>query len=226
MCGGTYVEIGGLDGVTYSNSHVFNRAPALGTWKGVLVELSPINYAKLRTNRPNEIAAINAAVCKAVRVLHIVQDKGAVSGVWELADPDFRQQWWPNIKDPEGLSTVDCKPLATLLDERTVAEDNAVNRDLVHDATHDTYFFDFFSLDVEGAEWSVLQSVDWDRTIFGYIFVEADGHDKKKESNIISFLISKGYVYLGSMNRSNWFVNKDFHLIYGDVVETTTPVKE
>jgi hypothetical protein len=35
LCNGTYVEIGGLDGVTISNSYVFNKE--LG-WKGVLIE--------------------------------------------------------------------------------------------------------------------------------------------------------------------------------------------
>jgi hypothetical protein len=36
LCGGTYIEMGGLDGVTYSNSYVFNKSPL--NWTGVLVE--------------------------------------------------------------------------------------------------------------------------------------------------------------------------------------------
>jgi hypothetical protein len=36
LCGGTYIEMGGLDGITYSNSYVFNKSPL--NWTGVLVE--------------------------------------------------------------------------------------------------------------------------------------------------------------------------------------------
>ncbi len=36
MCNGTYIEMGALDGVRFSNTYVFNRALE---WKGVLIEL-------------------------------------------------------------------------------------------------------------------------------------------------------------------------------------------
>mmetsp|Transcript_2673 Transcript_2673/g.4547 ORF Transcript_2673/g.4547 Transcript_2673/m.4547 type:complete len:187 (+) Transcript_2673:1-561(+) len=42
LCSGTYLEMGGLDGVSFSNTHVFNKV--LG-WNGVLVELGPKNFA-------------------------------------------------------------------------------------------------------------------------------------------------------------------------------------
>ncbi len=60
LCGGSYIEMGALDGLQFSNSHVFNKAL---DWKGLLVELSPSNYEKLVNNRRNEIAVVHAAVC-------------------------------------------------------------------------------------------------------------------------------------------------------------------
>ena len=41
-------------------------------------------------------------------------------------------------------------------------------------------FFDSFSLDVEGAELSVVESIDFGRVGFGVIFLEADEYNKMK----------------------------------------------
>ena len=61
---------GGFDGERYSNSYLFHKALA---WNGVLVEASPVNYAKMIENRPNETAnANNAGVCAEERDLHWV----------------------------------------------------------------------------------------------------------------------------------------------------------
>jgi len=89
-CGGTYVELGALDGVTYSNTYLFNKA--LG-WKGVLIELSPKNFASLKKNRPDELALINGAVCSQEGTVHYVDQQssvaGATSGVWEFFRSSF-----------------------------------------------------------------------------------------------------------------------------------------
>jgi hypothetical protein len=69
LCGGTYIKLGGLDGVRYSNSHVFNKA--LG-WKDVLIELREDNFKQLVVNCPDKIAAINAGVCSQTKTLHEV----------------------------------------------------------------------------------------------------------------------------------------------------------
>lgn len=59
LTNGTYLEIGGLDGVTFSNSYVFNKDLQ---WRGVLIEISASNFGQLVHNRPNEIANIHAGV--------------------------------------------------------------------------------------------------------------------------------------------------------------------
>ena len=38
LCGGTYVELGALDGVRFSNSYLFHFTR---DWKGVLIEIMP-----------------------------------------------------------------------------------------------------------------------------------------------------------------------------------------
>lgn len=61
--GGTIVESGALDGLQYSTSFAFEIA--LG-WSSVHIEASPVNYEKLRRNRPSS-RNIHAALCSRPR---------------------------------------------------------------------------------------------------------------------------------------------------------------
>ena len=49
MCNGTYLELGGLDGIRKSNTYLFNKGLH---WKGILIEASPTNYKSLQRQRP------------------------------------------------------------------------------------------------------------------------------------------------------------------------------
>ena len=197
LCSGTYLEMGGLNGVRFSNTYVFNKV--LG-WNGVLVELGPQNFAALQKNRPNEIANVHAGVCGEKKTLHYVE-KAAVGGIWEFSSPSFRDQWWKGVK-LEDTPKIECEPLKDILEKH---------------ATNTTYF-DFFSLDIEGAELDALFSLDYSRVGFGIIFVEADGHNKMKNNALRTFLEQQGYTFLWSKDRSDWFINNNFHSIYEDLI--------
>jgi FkbM family methyltransferase len=201
LCGGTYLELGGFDGVKHSNSYVFNKA--LG-WKGVLIELKEGNYEKLLVNRPGEIAAINAGVCSRTQTLHEVTAQNRMAGgIWEFTAPSFREQWWKGITlDSPGVREIECNTLDNLL------------------LKYAPYIsvFDFLSLDVEGAELSVLESINYDRVQFGIVFVEADEHNQMKNFAMRKFLESKGYTFLFDYARSYWFVNDNFYEIYKGLV--------
>lgn len=200
LCGGTYIEMGGLDGITFSNSYVFNKE---FQWKGLMVELGPNNYEKLRINRPNEIATINAGVCGKAQTLHYVE-RGPVGGIWEFSNEAFRQKWWKGITitDLNYVKTVECTPLKTILDN------NVGN----------TTYFDFFSLDIEGGEYDALLSLDFNKYGFGFLVVEADDTNKLKNMALRSYLEQNGYTYLDLWNRSDWFMNRDFHSIYSELL--------
>jgi len=193
-CGGTYVELGALDGDICSNTYAYNKA--LG-WKGVLVELVPASFAKLKVNRQDELAVVHAAVCEQEGQVHFVERESATSGVWEFAAPSFRSQWWGNLKLSETV-LIDCLPLRTILGQ--------VNKD--------NFFADFFSLDVEGAELVVLQSIDFRRAAFGIVIVEADEHNEFKNLLVKAFLASKGYIFLKHLVNSDWFVNSQISTFY------------
>jgi hypothetical protein len=79
-------------------------------------------------------------------------------------------------------------------------------------------YFDFFSLDIEGAEYEALASLDFSNVAFGIIFIEADSHNERKNLAVRNLLQSNGYIFCESMHRSDWFVNSAFASIYKDFV--------
>lgn len=195
LCNGTYLELGALDGSIYSNTFVFHKA--LG-WKGVLIELSPKNFESLVQNRPNDIK-VHAAVCNTKQTVHFVQN-GATSGVWEFAPDSFRKYWWNGV-DLKNTTPIQCEPLRDILSKHS-----------------DIQYFDIFSLDVEGAELEVLQSIDFTKTGFGVILIEADEHSSDKNYAVQKLLRQNGYIFFDHYQRSDWFVNERYNEIYARFV--------
>ena len=194
ICGGSYIELGALNGVTFSNSHIFSKV--LG-WSGVLIEASPINAAKLIENRPND-TCINAAVCQTRGTVHYLEG-GAVGGIWEFMGGNFRNRWHKD-KTLLDASKVPCAPLSEIIRKHTEQE-----------------FFDFLSLDVEGGEFSVIQTIP--PLKFGMVIVEADGENVRKNSMVETFLSRRGYVRIHKVLGNNQiYVNPQFDEIYSNIV--------
>jgi hypothetical protein len=91
-------------------------------------------------------------------------------------------------------------------------------RKILREHVGETSYFDFYSLDVEGAELTVLQSIDFDKVGFGIIFLEANGDNHRKNLAVHAFLFNKGYVFMMSAKNSDWFMNKEFANIYKSVL--------
>ena len=125
----------------------------------------------------------------------------ALFGFEEFADPEFKKKWWSEGQ-LQNAQVIKCKTLEQIL------LDNVGPR----------FYFDFFSLDVEGAELSVLRSINFDRVAFGVILVEADEHNPSKNLDVRNLLESHGYNYLEDKFRSSWFVNKDFSVLYEGLI--------
>jgi len=208
LCGGKYMEMGALDGVRFSNSYAFYASPTLN-WRGVNVELIPDNYEKLIVNRPLDLANVHAAVCDKTETLHYVHTKSnAVGGIWEFASAAHREKWFGDVK-LEDATPIQCSPLQDILDQ-------AVGTD--------KFFFDFYSLDIEGAEISALHGINFEQTGFGVLVIERHAN-KEDNDEVASFLASKGYDIMPKAfhtegcggSRNLWYINRDFDKIYGQV---------
>ena len=199
LCGGTYVELGGLDGVRFSNSHLFHHG--LG-WKGMLIEPNPKSFAALQKNRPKD-DTFNFAICsRSSEVTFVDSGEGAVTGVIEFMAPSFVRDWHGRTAEKNTEYTkIRCEPFSKIL-ERSFLNTGVK-------------IIDFLSLDVEGAEFEVLKTIDFGKVGFGVIFYEADEHNPVKNQAMISFLEERGYPFRQHALRSNFHVNVEWHNIYG-----------
>jgi len=194
------LESGALDGVLFSTSFAFEQA--LG-WRSIHIEAGPANYELLIQNRPLALN-IHTALCANPTTLHFLQhfSKDPVAGIYEFMSPTFKTKFWPDIAvednsvaaDPRS-TPISCTPLATLLDR-------------FHVPRH----IDLWVLDVEGAELSVLQTVDLSAVHIDVIVVELDGSNEVKDDKVIAHLTSKGYAVTArtvsseGLPRNTWFV--------------------
>ncbi len=188
---GFFLEMGAVDGLWASNTHMFEKA--LG-WRGLLVEGNPQSFPRIADNRPNALA-VHAAVCadtnRTVQYTWEGNGRLATQGVWEYMHDTFRKKWHNNGK-PRKLVKVRCQRLDDILDALGI----------IH--------VDLFSLDVEGAELEVMHTFPFDRVGLSAMFAEADGWDEPKERALISLMQQQGFVYDGRHNTSDWFYHPAF----------------
>jgi FkbM family methyltransferase len=175
---GFFLDIGAHDGRTYSNSFIFEQ---LG-WRGVCVEPLPAVFERLRQNRRCD--CYQAALA----------DRSAPEAVFVHA---------------EGVDT-----LSALESEMAGGHENWIIREggrperikvramtfpelMAHYPLIRTV--DFLSLDVEGAEMSILRTIDFEAYDFGLITVECIGEKSGEGEELRAFMASRGYGVLADL---------------------------
>lgn len=182
--GGVFVELGATDGVYNSNTLYYERN--LG-WTGLLIEPIPwyFTHGQLKENRPNSICeqvAIDTNEGEADLFL-IKEDfeyyrynngyAGGHSGLNKYYEPKQRERV-NNLPCEKTLLTVPCVPLQKLLDKYKIDH------------------VDYLSLDVEGGEAAVLNSIDFNKVSIDVITIE-DHWDNQTIHECIEKLIDLGY---------------------------------
>lgn len=185
---GTFVEIGALDGHTFSNTRVLNKCHG---WNGLLVEANLNNYEQLllKMDRPN-VKVIHSAVCESPETwANFTKDGGAVAADMSLVSKHFQRRW-AHLNHPTRTQRVPCAPMSTLL--------------------HGYEHVDFFSLDVEGAEFAVVNTIDFSAITIDTFCVELDHHDVEKDQRVVRLLEQKGYKRCATngSQRNGWFRKK------------------
>lgn len=173
---GVILESGAFDGVTYSNSYMFE---VFAHWTPIHVEADPRNFFKLVRSRPESIN-IHAALCSESKLLHYTNDKGGqIQGFVEFMPEKFLKMWHPALyKDRsliQTLPTVQCVRVKKLLQEINVQR------------------IDVWILDIEGAELSALHGTDFASVRISTIVMECDGKDETKDVDKTNFLKGHGY---------------------------------
>ena len=140
---GTFIEVGGNDGITQSNTYVLEK---YFNFNGILVEPSKIEYNKsLMVRRCN---IYNKALVS-------FDYKGStVFGDFGETSCSLMSSIAGKRTNSNKLIEVEATTLQSILDELNIK------------------YVDFFSLDVEGYELEVLKGIDFNKVIFDYILIE------------------------------------------------------
>ncbi|MFY7729232.1 MAG: FkbM family methyltransferase [Flavobacterium sp.] len=175
---GTYIELGALDGVLYSNTKFFEDQ--LG-WTGVLIEPHPIQFQRLQQTRPNNVLCNDLVSCKTEpqTFRFFTNGMAAISGIENTIPSLHFDLWFDSIEYSDlPQSALDIKP-------RTLSE--------IIKCTNYTHF-DLLSLDVEGHEYEVLQS--WDFSVpIDVILIEMLGRNAERDELCRQILRDNGYVF-------------------------------
>lgn len=179
---GVFLELGALDGQTYSNTKFFEESMG---WTGVLIEAIPDACAKIKQNRPNSKIYNNIVSTKSE--LMEIYVNGAVSSVKEHTTPEFFTGWHKG----NNIQTI-------FVPSRRLD-------DILHDAGVSR--IDFWSLDVEGSEYDVLQTMDWTIPVY-VICMEVYGGDSSEMNEKCRVILRKhGFVLSGLIAHNEVWVN-------------------
>lgn len=162
----TYLEIGGADGYTHSNTYSLQRF--LG-WTGTLVEPDPLQFKLLKLSRPGN-TLINAAISPRDTDesldLRIV---GQLSSLVGHEGDDIHQTHRLNSSEIVKVRAISLSKILT-----------------------ETQYI-YFSLDVEGAELSILQSIDWDEILKPQVITVEHNFRLDHKAKLLSLLTGHGY---------------------------------
>ena len=168
---GYFVDIGAHDGVTFSNSKFFED---LG-WDGVCIEPNPIVFSLLESNRN----------CKCVE--KAISDSKKISQFFQIIDgPDMLSGLVDEFTDT-GIHRIN-QELKDAVDGFDYIN---VECDLFENIVSQNHI-DFLSLDTEGNEMKILQSIDFEKFNIDVITLENNEYDNKFQL----YLKDKGYDFI------------------------------
>jgi FkbM family methyltransferase len=172
---GFYVDVGAYNGIDYNNTLYFEKN---NNWKGINIEPIKKVFDSLVMNRPNDIN-INCAVCNHDGETEFYLNKGhteMLSGIKDNYDKRHLERL--NNENICYFSTtqiinVITKKLETIFDENNISHIN------------------YLSIDVEGAEFEVIKSINFDKVFIDVIGFENNYLDVSMP--IIKYLENNGF---------------------------------
>lgn len=197
---GVFVEVGALDGFGASNTWFFEKER---NWSGLLIEPNPIEFNKM-VNHPRDLShKENCAISDIEQEITFLSIEGpcnVLSGIKEfynLQHIDRINRELEMYKNyPEGHE---------LYSRKEEIKMKAVRLQSLFDKYGITKV-DLISIDVEGAELQVLNSIDFSKTSIDVLLIE-NNYGLQKETE---FLINRGYKLLGNIQWDSVFVKNDF----------------
>ena len=175
---GFYVDVGAHDGISINNTLYFEKN---NNWRGINIEPIKKVFDKLVINRPNNIN-LNCAVCNNDGETDFLCNIGyteMISGIKDNFDiRHLHRLQRENIQygSITEVIKVETKKLETILHDNDISHIN------------------YLSIDVEGAEFEVIKSINFDKVFIDVIGFENNYNDVSVP--IVEYLQNKGFVII------------------------------
>ena len=170
--GGFFVDVGAYDGIKFSNTYLLEKEY---NWNGICIEPGRRFYQKLI-----DVRSTTCIECA------IYRESGLELEFIDCGDDDEKGSMLSGLSLSASYRTKNNAKETYLVKTKTLneilIENNAPN------------FIDYISIDVEGAETSVLMSIDFNKYTFGYITIEFNNNSYLK-GVIDNILTANGYIF-------------------------------
>ena len=173
---GFWVDVGAHDPFRFSNTKMFSDRG----WTGINIDAMPGAIEKFKKARPRDVN-VNVGVGPEKGELDYYMFADYATNTFSR---DFAERMSANGANLLGTRKVQVKPLREILDEH-VPKDRHI---------------DFFSIDTEGLDLTILQSNDWKLYRPDYILIEIHTGGKNWEipsCSITKYLNDHGYAFAG-----------------------------
>lgn len=167
--GGQFLDVGAHDGIATSNTYALESQL---DWGGVCIEANPALAKQCEINRPKS-CVIQAAVWSEEKLVEFELPHSGNDFLSRIGGIPHNENYFASDFREVKTISITAQPLSKLL-----------GVGILH--------FNYFSLDVEGAELEALKGIAWERTSFDYIALEF-GHRNDFLKDIIHYLEPKGY---------------------------------
>jgi FkbM family methyltransferase len=188
---GFFVDVGAHDGVSINNTLFFEKSH---NWTGINIEPITDVYSKLASNRPTCVN-LCCAVSDSDGTAEFIFNRGyteMISGLKDHYDPRHAARLQRELNYHKGSSdtiTVPTKRLSTIFKEHNVSRVN------------------YLSIDVEGAEFAVIRSID-----FNAVFIDVIGFENNYPDvsiPIVKYLEEKGFQLIKHRSMDIFMIHKD-----------------
>lgn len=181
---GFFLEIGAYDGIEGSNCFHFEK---FLNWNGIAFEPSKVQYEKLKNNRNCKI--LNKAMSNSIIEVDFVE---VIEGLTQMSGIKNENYTAEKIIKKNSQSKTEISKIITTTFDQEVSSDQEI---------------DYLSIDIEGGELSVLETIDFEKYIIKVVSVENNLPDK---FNFNSFFISKNFSFFDRVGQDEIFYNNSY----------------